>query len=216
MEIRRRLLMQDSNKCPYITDGLVLWMDGIENGNVTGAWVDQIAGHVFQGVNDPEMLDNCVKLNGTNQYFQCTTFAEYPKVGNATIEVCDDISNQSLIYMPSTNDQIAYGYYNRGAIWCTVSSITRQLIPVPAPHIGTVSVTDGLCVSNGAPVSFMENADFWAGADGTAYIGCRQGRVRFAQGKIYAIRIYNRHLTADEMIHNQRIDNKRFKLGLEI
>ena len=32
--------------------------------------------------------------------------------------------------------------------------------------------------------------------------------------KIYAIRIYNRLLTLDEMKHNQMVDNKRFNLGL--
>ena len=32
------------------------------------------------------------------------------------------------------------------------------------------------------------------------------------QGKIYAIRVYNRLLTTDEMIHNQQMDIARFRL----
>jgi hypothetical protein len=33
-------------------------------------------------------------------------------------------------------------------------------------------------------------------------------------GEIYAVRIYNRTLNAEEMLNNQLIDNERFGLGL--
>lgn len=35
----------------YIADGLVLWLDGIDKGDVPNCWIDKIAGHIFTASN---------------------------------------------------------------------------------------------------------------------------------------------------------------------
>lgn len=44
------------------------------------------------------------------------------------------------------------------------------------------------------------------------YIGCYGNLENFFKGKIYSIRVYNRNLTSEEMIHNQLLDIERFNL----
>lgn len=60
----------------------------------------------------------------------------------------------------------------------------------------------------------------WTTNTGGRAIGCTfkdGGPAYFCKaGKVFAIRIYNRILTEEEMRHNQEIDNKRFSLGLTL
>ena len=207
--------MQDANKCPYITDGLVLWMDGIKKGNVTGAWVDQIAGHVFQGTNNPTFGPDYVATSRTDDSFLYNeTFPVYSS-GEATIElaISDHTDVTQLIFMPKTSaGGIAFGLYNNtGIIW---SSDSRQSI-VKATGIKTASVKQGLAITNGISAT-MSGSNMWGGGNTVYnYIGRRQSGTTYT-GKIHAIRVYNRQLSESEMLHNQKLDNKRFNLGLTI
>ena len=215
IQARRRLLMQDTNKCPYITDGLVLWMDGIKKGNVTGAWVDQIAGHVFQGVNDPEFGSDYIATDAAgNSYLTNTSLPPY-RSENATIEVAlsDHISSTQLVFMPQTGSGgVAFGFYGRETIiW---ASDTRRYMAI-ASHVKTASVNNSNAMVNGIAAA-KTGSDVWVGgSSSTSYIGRRNSGNPYT-GKIHAIRIYNRILTPEEMLFNQRIDNKRFNLGLTI
>lgn len=215
MEIRRRLLMQDANRCPYITDGIVLWMDGIKKGNVTGAWVDQIAGHVFQGVNNPEFGSDYIATDATgNSYLTNTSLPPYSSE-NATIEIAlsDHDNSTQLVFMPQTGSGgVAFGLYKSGTIiW---SSDTRRPM-VTASDVKTASVNIRNVVVNGIAAAKAGGNVWVGGSSGTSFIGRRATGNPYT-GKIHAIRIYNRILTQEEMLFNQRIDNKRFNLGLTI
>lgn len=215
MEIRRRLLMQDANKCPYITDGLVLWMDGIKKGNVTGSWVDQIAGHVFKGVNNPEFGSNYIATGGVGNSFLTNTSLPPYSSDNATIEIAlsDHDNSTQLVFMPQSGaGGIAFGLYmNERIIW---ASDTRRGMVI-ASDVKTASVNKSNAMVNGIAATYA-GSDVWAGgSSGTAYIGRRSTGTPYT-GKIHAIRIYNRRLTPEEMLFNQRTDNKRFNLGLAI
>lgn len=215
MVIRRRLLMQDANKCPYITDGLVLWMDGIKKGNVTGAWVDQIAGHVFQGVNNPGFGSDYIATDAAgNSYLANTSLPPY-RSENATIEIAlsDHDNSTQLVFMPQTGSGgVAFGLYaGSKIIW---ASDTRRSM-VNASDVKTASVNIRNAMVNGIAAA-TAGSDLWVGgSSGTSYIGRRASGNPYT-GKIHAIRIYNRILTPEEMLFNQRNDNKRFNLGLAI
>jgi hypothetical protein len=55
----------------------------------------------------------------------------------------------------------------------------------------------------------------FSGADDYIYLGKRSAGNYF-KGIIHSIRIHNRILSEEEILYNQRIDNKRFNLGLDI
>ncbi len=72
-------------------------------------------------------------------------------------------------------------------------------------------------IVDGVNATFGSN-EAWGSMDATySYIGRRNASSNYqATAKIHAIRIYNRHLSEAEILHNQRIDNVRYKLGLLI
>jgi len=73
-----------------------------------------------------------------------------------------------------------------------------------ATCIGRFSYNTDVACFNGAEAEFVTE-DYW-----TSYgIGVGCGRFAFF-GKVFAIRIYDRHLTLAEMQFNQHIDLKRF------
>ena len=57
----------------------------------------------------------------------------------------------------------------------------------------------------------------WTAVSSTT-IGGRAGSAShyYANAKIYSIRIYSKKLTEAEMLNNQKVDNARFNLGLNI
>lgn len=215
MDCRRRLLMQGTNKCPYITDGLVLWMDGIKKGNVTGAWVDQIAGHVFQGVNNPEFGSDHIATDAAEMSYLMNTSLPPYRSENATIEIAlsDHDNSTQLVFMPQTGKGgVAFGLYASGRIiW---ASDTRRPMVI-ASDVKTASVNNSNAMVNGIAAATGGSNVWVGGSSGTSYIGRRASGNPYT-GKIHAIRIYNRILTPEEMLFNQRIDSKRFNLGLTI
>jgi hypothetical protein len=75
-----------------------------------------------------------------------------------------------------------------------------------------------LCIENGIQKS-LSSSDYWTISGDTSTMRLGQafsgGATQFPlNGDIYAIRIYNRRLTSEEMLNNQILDNQRFGLGL--
>ena len=83
----------------------------------------------------------------------------------------------------------------------------------------SVSVNKKYAFDNEAKLVSL-SANHWTTNTGGRAIGCtfKDGRPAYycRAGKVFAIRIYNRILTEDEMRHNQEVDNKRFSLGLTL
>lgn len=202
----------------YVEDGLVLWLDGIDKGSTPGAWVDKAAGYVFEAVNGFEDGADYVGLNAAStQHLRNASFV-VPDAITGTIEVViTDYAAKSLIFMPKNNDQLAFGITTAGdKIICSTMS-----------NVKTIGFTFGskafsVCnnvrvIIDGTAAAFSTN-DAWGGADSTyCYIGCRNtSNPNYATAKIHSIRIYDRVLTETEILHNQRVDNARFNLGLTI
>lgn len=211
--LRRRKLMAMQAE-DYIRDGLVLWLDAIDKGSITGSWVDKIGGHVFQGVNTPVFGSDYVATSQSDgSYLINDTFSAYSSA-EATIElaISDHTDTTQLVFMPKTSvGGIAFGLYNNtGVIW---SSDSRRSI-VTATGIKTASVRLDLAVVNGLSAT-MSGGNVWGGGNVYNYIGRRKSGNTYT-GKIHAIRVYNRQLSESEMLHNQKLDNKRFNLGLSI
>ena len=85
-------------------------------------------------------------------------------------------------------------------------------------HVNTgINMFNGISGTWGNPATFTPN-----NSNTETTIGARHrntmspGWNMIFKGTIYAIRIYNRQLTAAEMLHNQRIDNARYNMGLTI
>lgn len=224
MQLRRKVIGQ-AKKPLYVMNGLVLWLDGIDKGNVSGSWVDKISGYVFEGVNNPTFGDNYVATSAINDSYLLNSDFNTPLSETGTIEVCVSdfsVSGNQLIYMPaeiagepvSFSYKLAFGMYSGNAIIWTASAKSRPMVSF-TQGFSVVSTNGTVSVVDGQEKQLSTNASYWGSQNQKNYIGRRYSGNGFT-GKIHAIRIYDRQLTADEMIYNQRIDNKRFNLGLTI
>ena len=202
----------------YIKDGLVLWLDGIDKGGTPGAWVDKAAGYVFEAVNGFEDGADYVGLNAAStQYLKSASFST-PDCFVGTIEVViTDYAAKSIIFMPKRNSQLAFGITTAGdGIICSTNGDMKTVNITSGAKIFSVC-NNARAIIDGTAATFGSN-NAWGGADNNyCYIGCRNtANPYYATAKIHAIRMYDRFLTEDEILHNQRVDNARFNLGLTI
>lgn len=214
----------------YVQDGLVFQLDGIDKGNVEGAWVDRKAGRQFT-------LNNCI-VNSDNIEFNGTdseaidndnyTFPTVPK--NYTIEVVLYYGGGSGL-LSQNNSSSGYGSPMMVALYSTnyYFTIGRGLYAVEA-----LPENKYMCLqaqSKGSDVQVNCNGDVLAtryGNDsiikndffayGRPSIGCvwtsSSDRAGQLLGKVYSIRLYNRLLTEEERYNNMVVDYMRFRIPI--
>lgn len=191
----------------YVQDGLVFQLDGIDKGNVEGAWVDRKAGKEFTLKNCIVNSDN-IEFNGTNSQavlyqllnFGTTTTVEavYTKETKDCIIIYSGNNVQLMAFDDDGNRKAQF--YGNQAIGQTFPDTTIHTLSIP---------------TSGRPILDQiaqpkTHKDFYDGSGATkTVVG---GINPTLKGKIYSIRIYNRNLTSAEMMKNQMIDIQRFNI----
>ena len=217
---RRRAMMNATGElyCPYIKDGLIFWLDGLNLWSDGTQWIDRIGKRVIT-------LNNC-SVSDLGIVFASGSYGEYAgQIGedwkNETIEAaCSGTREQNCILFPPSIDGLTtpigliQGNSTNGAGFYCDGSLFRK----PVVNVGwkTVSVNRNYAVRNKSSVGFSSQTDSWGkNTSGYTYIGRRVNTNSYQfLGTIYAIRIYNRQLSIAEMQQNQEVDNQRFNLGL--
>lgn len=194
----------------YVTNGLVFCLDGIMKGNDSNSWLELVNNILFSGTDVVSSNKGWI-FNGTSSSF----FSDYQLRGteNYTIEVCfkvNELTSPMFLFASngSASNNVLFNY-NSG----TVTFLQRKnTYPITLNSGGKYSIslnlTSGLC--NGVSVQINEgtsnysNSNFWIG---------RRDTGGYFNGEIYAIRLYNRRLTAEEQMANYLLDNERFELS---
>lgn len=213
---RRRALMGKVN-CPYITNGLIFWLDGIIKGNDSSKWTDLIHGIMFDLTN--ATFEQTGVNFGTNGYgfYEGMVSTDYL---HETIEIaCSGCDSQNAIFYPMSENGSGTvgigcvqgasghtGFYIHGN-----SGGSHKFVNASA-NWKTISINENNAVRNKTNVSFG-STDYWGNAPDGTYIAKRPYANEYHfNGTIYSIRIYNRHLTSEEMKANQTVDYQRFSL----
>lgn len=208
---------------PYITDGLVFRIDGL-----AGAVKDLAGGMQFINRGVTFSADGGMVFNGS----AClTTDADniLPENSDYTTEIVfkpgasgtqymfgtgdNDRGDRPMVVLENIRIHLASSRSTTGRLCFEMTSV------IGSPFIVSGNHTTG--VINGNEVAISSYGDYWTtGVDNRTIVGARylsavNYRTYFT-GTIYAIRIYNRRLTAAEMRQNQIVDNERFNLGLTI
>lgn len=196
----------------YIQDGLVFQLDGIKRGGVEGHWVDLVSGIDFTLHDCVEEGDH-VSFDGNSSYGNGgrSKTMNYSKF---TIEACYRGTGFIFAAYPQTETPLFYAlsnrvYYQYGKGW-NIGTIDSALRTVGA--CSTYGMANSAVVTTTYSNSMLGNGS-------TLSIGKRINGSYAANpfnGDIYGVRIYNRELTQEEMLHNQSVDNARFNLGLTI
>lgn len=219
--LRRRAMMavKGAESAEYIQDGLVLWLDGLSVDS-NSLWVDRAGNRDFA-------LYNCVKqnngvlFNGTSSYGRCNT----ADISNGeTIEAVFSYATgetQCIFAQRSTrtNPYVILRRNANGVIYTFATDTNVAQLTAPQQPVETISAlrdaSRGLL--NGQQVSTNGQGNkAQAEITGILYIGreATGSNLRYLNGVLYGIRIYNRQLTTEEMLHNQHIDNARYNLGV--
>lgn len=196
----------------YIQDGLVFQLDGIEYGGIDGQWIDRRnADNVFNRTGNVIYNENHFEFKGG--FFSKREMIRMPK--SNTLEASIFIKERTNCGIVSIGSPL--GLLSRGNILYT--RYGGQTGPCFVEDIGyhLISTSENNIVQNGV----IPNFDIGAALN-YRVIDARIGTLnsQFSsfvfKGSIYAIRVYNRQLSDREILINQKIDNARFGLGLDI
>lgn len=228
--IRRRQMAMAKKEpfvIPYITDGLILYLDGIEKGSTPDAWTDLINGIVFtKKAGGVTFNSDNVQFGGSsNNCLQNTDNYVITKCNIGTIECCyRDIPTsgvRTVFYSyGDSNGAICLQFNGTYANYCVGNSPRPNNGIWEAETTGTYSVSTALVMQNGESKGFASTTNYITRKYvGSIIGGSGRGSSTIYDclgGKIHSLRVYNRHLTEEEVLHNQAIDNTRFHLGLEL
>ncbi len=223
---RRRCMKSETyTQEGYVKRGLVFHLDGINKGTNENKWTDLIGGITFPFNGVSEILDNGIQFHGKPKEWMIAEQdymreSSYFPANLYTIECCFDRTSGAYIY---GTGQKSYGYINlmfgtgddfysfRNSNGSGKVYINDNL---QGPH--TVSLSDKTGVANGTFLVDSVNTSYNGFGASTTLGGRNYGNAFLFSGKLYSLRIYRRHLNADEILHNQQIDNERFNLGLNL
>ena len=194
----------------YIQDGLVFQLDGINKGTTNGTWTDLKGGLVFTNYGAVEDANGFTFAH--NAYMRIESCFSPNK--NYTIESSFYCTTKGVVISSGINDKYNLFMYLTDGLFLQRTNKYNYDITMNSNSI--VSVNDSLGYINGRIAQRLSQSDYW-GSGGTN-IGCSYYGTprRCFSGKIYAIRVYNRKLTSEELLYNQKVDNVRFNLGLTI
>ena len=207
--------LNDNNIMDYVSNGLVLLLDGVKNtrnghSTNTSIWED------LSGNNNDLTLENVVS-NSNNMYLDGIKSKVYSE------KALDVVSVEMVLELEEKNDFVyiaSFGNNSKSMAWSPVSdkgfslghqkkkyfvenlykksSISVQYNP-DLMYLNSEKLTNNLAVESwGTPSTYPIAFGFYGSA---AY------RMK---GKIYSIRIYNRALTEDEVKNNYIVDKARF------
>lgn len=193
----------------YIQDGLVFQLDGIDKGNVEGAWVDRKAGRQFTLYNCIVNSDN-IEFNGTDSKAVYNQLLDVGTTTTVEVVFIKEKNPATIISSGTKVELIALAISSSKYRYFSGNQKTGQPFPDPTT-IHTLSIP-----TSGRPILDQiaqpkTSKDFYteSDTDTNTYVG---GNPSYLKGKIYSIRIYNRNLTQAEMLKNQMIDIDRFNI----
>jgi hypothetical protein len=218
----RRQLMMYKEPPPYIQNGLVLWLDGINKGGNANAWTDLIGKVEFPYNEHSTVNSDSVSFDGgEGSYLQSsgdTSVRVNVPYQTGTIEVvAEQGTYYGAIFGTGINGSICFIRKSSGITTGTSINRSRKRITKNIPDTAyTVSVSvDNFFVINGVAQTYSTTNEYVQSAENFMYVG-GSSHMTCTPCKIYCVRIYNRVLTMDEVLKNQEDDNRRFNLGLNI
>lgn len=204
----------------YVQAGLIFQLDGLEKGSNPLAWTDRKLGISFPYITGVTPLEVGVQFNGQSAALsQNTPIGLIPKAKYCTIEACFDYKKSSRIWDTSlgVQDALALGISGNGnnLIYCSGNVDSDKgawIFSNQSAKLFSANIEHGII--DGVECSGQISNNFSRNTTGYNIIGYGNGYIY--TGVIRSIRIYDRILSASEILTNQAIDNERFNLGLTI
>ncbi len=215
----------------YVHDGLLACWDGIENAgsgrhNAYAAtnWTDVVDGRPFTLFNATVNADRVTFMNALTSYgtlSDADTAVTFGYATNGTLEVVYASATgtgSQVMLQSSTASGVALGIYNGSSL--VACNVNRPIFTFTSgTTTNAVSVryfrskSDSAFV-NGESCQASTSQSYWGSPDKTTTIGVRTSKANNPfNGSIYAIRVYDRQLTDEEIAANHAVDVRRFREG---
>lgn len=202
----------------YIKKGKIFHLDGIDKGSTNDVWTDLVGGITFAKVNGITFEDDHIVTTTSSDIMSGSSSIAIP-YQSSTLEIVllSTLNNYNykIAFHGGTSNSLICAHHIRNIVKASPLK-TTIIVDVYENVKHTLSYTNTYGYCDGAALTFSSSDNVNTGAS-VACIGSRGGSSpsKFS-GNIYAIRVYNRLLSAEEMLYNQGIDNERFNLGLNI
>lgn len=224
--LRRRAISSKQNKeQTYITDGLILMLDGLDRGN-EGHWIDKVSSYDFVLGSGAIELNNGIQFDAHAENSWATCNSEtlsnlLPAYTSGTIEVCftpvsgfhDTIRT---FFSPDISGKIGAATSSGGGQFFHGASTSKIYIKRSFPKSIGIGVlqrvsanSDRLVQNETLGTGTLSSATIVPNNMNSVAVGGNavSGNVpKKAMAIVHAIRIYSRKLTEDEMKFNQAID----------
>lgn len=212
----------------YISDGLVLNLDGSDRGGTSGHWVDKVEGYDFTLGSGATEQSNGVQFDAANEWGTCndaTLLSLLPSYTEGTIEVVftslSGFSNTlRTLVKPSEAGKIGAAIATQGTKFCygvdsSSSELARTLVSaVSDPSLHIISANAARLVQNQTvstaavtTANVLPNRLSALAVGGAAVAGSSD---TWAMAVIHSVRIYDRQLSESEMLHNQALDLAKY------
>jgi hypothetical protein len=214
---RRHLIIAYNNN-KYISNGLVFNLVGEEASS--SVWTDNIGGKSFTLTNAVK-IDNGVQFTKTSYGIYDGDISDMPDYTESTIEFVYKItswdtpagvifgikaSNKPLVFYSNSENCI-----KRATAYNITTANFNRLLNVKQ----TQSINDNYNYINKTDKGFGTLTSYsYANLSNNIQLGNPKYTNRAFIGILYAVRIYNRQLTSDEILHNQHIDINKY--GIKI
>ena len=208
-------------KKSYVTDGLVLHLDGIDYGGQSGKWINLVDGTEFTVSNNIEKLSNCFHFTSSDgQNKGIKSPVRYSIVTTEVVlKTTSALINKAVLCVDKYDKVIGFnsgGYLQYGG---SGTSSNVKSIEFPLNKICSVSgnySSNGIYLNGVLSSIYQTIYNQYYNYLGDANIQTNIGSCTYSNwgftGDIYAVRIYNRSLTADETAQNFAVDKARFSI----
>ena len=202
--------------CPYVTDGLIFWMDGIEKGSDSTAWTDLIGGTYKFPYNEHSTVEtDCIHMDGKGSLtLNSTEKLCYWRMHTLEVVAQKIGSGAGAIYNSGWQDYMSCICVSDG-FRTGPSGYTEIRWDIKVPSTIIYSLV-------GNNPRFLNGTKYTTKLLFASYPNTNQATLggllsnNFIECKVHCIRMYNRKLTDAELLANQAVDNERFNLGLTI
>ena len=217
---RRREMMRLASASPaptiddYVQDGIILWLDGIENTrsghNASATKWEDLSGNArdYTYASTSVIGDKYCKPNN-----KLTNTKDRP-TNQVTIEIVMDFvssgSSQMILPWGGNAYKTVWISSSGSPIYFSAGNSNASKGIAVRSGINTYAATSTSSMFfNGVSDTIVSGSATWQ--NGAHYIGYySSSSPRTVSSKIYAIRMYNRALTAAELLQNAQIDRARF------
>ena len=201
----------------YIHDGLIAHWDARFSGGGTSAWTDLVGGRSFELHGVTRSAAELVFAGTADSYAFLSavdTAAVFENHANLTVEIVAKFPNADNggLFKSSAKSGVAVRFVDGNRFFCCGSTRPRfQGYDFKGKQITlAVTYTDALsqsCYANASVVGPNNSVKgSCAGDFGGTYLGQMGDGSQPFNGKVYAIRVYDRHLTAEEVAANAALD----------